>query len=140
VRGTAVQRPRGRLGTQPDAQRRADDLHAALATPFRCRWTFDVELIARFVVLKRGRAPAQQAAALIYELPLRHWTDVPGSKLSFLDAFRMGLELLGIAHTYFLRSSWQPPPRLAGGTPAASVPPPPAAPRSRAASPRVRRR
>jgi len=72
-----------------------DDLAAALATPFRCRWTFDVELIARFVLLKRRRAAALRAERVIYELPLRRWTDVPSSKLGALSVLRMGLELAG---------------------------------------------
>jgi hypothetical protein len=66
-----------------------------------------VELIARFVVLKRHKAPAQRADAVIYELPLQRWVDVPGSKLGLLSAVRMGFELLAIYHAYFVRR-WQP--------------------------------
>jgi len=109
---------------------RADDLAAAIGTPFRCRWTFDVELIARFVMLKQRRAAAQHAERVIYELPLRRWTDVPGSKLSALSVLRMGVELVDIWATYFWRGAWQP------------TPPPPqrAATRVRGASPRARSR
>ena len=108
-----------------------DDLAAVLATPFRCRWTFDVELIARFVLLKRRRAAALRAERVIYELPLRRWTDVPGSKLKTLSVLRMGVELLDIAVYYFWRGAWPPP----GAAQALRAPA-----RIRSASPRARAR
>lgn len=49
-------------------------LTAALATPFRSRWAFDVELLAR--LLDAGTAPARCC-----EVPLQHWRDVAGSHL-----------------------------------------------------------
>jgi len=108
-----------------------DDLATALGTPFRTRWTFDVELIARFVVLKRRRAAAERAERVIYELPLRRWTDVPGSKLGALSVLRMGVELMDVALTYFWRGAWPQP---------GAVPPPRAPSRVRATSPRARSR
>jgi dolichyl-phosphate beta-glucosyltransferase len=46
-------------------------LDAALEAPFLSRWAFDVELLGRLLA----------SGAKIVEMPLRHWTDVPGSKL-----------------------------------------------------------
>jgi len=44
--------------------------------PFRSRWIFDVELLARFIACSGDRAWER-----IYELPLESWVDVPGSKV-----------------------------------------------------------
>lgn len=51
--------------------RASEALAAALADPFLSRWAFDVELLGRLLA----------AGATVVEVPLRHWTDVPGSKL-----------------------------------------------------------
>jgi len=58
------------------------------AEPFRSRWVFDVELLARYI---RQLGSAQRAAQGIYEFPLDVWEDVGGSKIrpfDFLTAFR----------------------------------------------------
>ena len=68
------------------------------ATPFLTRWVFDVELLARY-----GRLVAEQEPPLerrVYELPLRRWTDVAGSKVRPWDFVRSGLELLRIWRAY----------------------------------------
>jgi dolichyl-phosphate beta-glucosyltransferase len=46
-------------------------LDAALVDPFLSRWAFDVELLGRLLA----------AGVRVVEVPLKHWTDVPGSKL-----------------------------------------------------------
>lgn len=56
--------------------------------PFRTRWLFDVELLAR---LGRERLGTQ-----VCELPVAEWRDVPGSKLGFLSAFRILRELVEV--------------------------------------------
>jgi dolichyl-phosphate beta-glucosyltransferase len=54
------------------------------AEPFRSRWVFDVELLARYI----GQlGSAQMAAQRIYEFPLDSWEDVGGSKVKPLDFF-----------------------------------------------------
>jgi len=62
------------------------------ATPFRSRWIFDVELIARFLRLPvdSGAVPRRDR---IYELVLPAWHDKPGSKLRWYDFARAIVEL-----------------------------------------------
>lgn len=62
------------------------------ATPFRSRWIFDVELIARYLQLPveaGGRARRDR----LYELVLPAWHDKPGSKLRWHDFVRAAVEL-----------------------------------------------
>jgi dolichyl-phosphate beta-glucosyltransferase len=68
--------------------RSTPQLRAVFAEPFLTNWTFDVEIIARFLRL----SPSGHAlASSIYELPLDEWRDVEGSKVrprDFLIALR----------------------------------------------------
>jgi glycosyltransferase involved in cell wall biosynthesis len=70
--------------------RTCDNTRAAFLTPFRTRWVFDVEIIARYVQACGGESDAEDR---IYELPLERWTDVPGSKLSASQMIRAGADL-----------------------------------------------
>jgi glycosyltransferase involved in cell wall biosynthesis len=70
--------------------------NAATATlfdaPFRSRWIFDVELIARYLRLPVGPGePARRDR--LYELALPAWHDQPGSKLAWYDFARAIVEL-----------------------------------------------
>ena len=74
-------------------------LEQILAEPFTSRWIFDVEMIARYMVLPGvGRAGAEQT---IYELPLDAWHDIAGSKLSAMDFLKAVGELVVIRRKYF---------------------------------------
>jgi glycosyltransferase involved in cell wall biosynthesis len=73
-------------------------LAACLEHPFRSRWVFDVELLARLQA-KTG-ADADEMSELVHELPLRRWRDVPGSKVTAAAAVRAALELLAIRRRY----------------------------------------
>jgi dolichyl-phosphate beta-glucosyltransferase len=70
-------------------------LDAALAEPFRTRWLFDVELLARLLHPPPGVTPI--AAARMVEVPLRTWHDVAGSKLSARSVRRISREALRLA-------------------------------------------
>ncbi len=67
-------------------------LRAAFAAPFRSRWAFDVELLARLEEASR-RAGAAPVAETVVELALEEWRDVRGSKLHPLGMVRAGLDL-----------------------------------------------
>lgn len=67
-------------------------LREALAEPFRSRWAFDVELLGRLVAGSHCVAPVEPGR--LVEHPLHRWHDVAGSKLSPLDAWKSGLELI----------------------------------------------
>ena len=72
---------------------------ALFAEPFRSRWIFDVELIARRLA---GTTAAERARVgeLIVEVPLRQWHDVKGSKVRPLDLVVAMWELVVIAYRY----------------------------------------
>jgi len=62
------------------------------AKPFRSRWIFDVELIARYLRLPvRPGEPARRDR--LYELVLPAWHDRPGSKLHWYDFPRALIDL-----------------------------------------------
>jgi hypothetical protein len=54
------------------------------AKPFRSRWIFDVELIARYLQLPVAPGEPSRRDRL-YELVLPAWHDKPGSKLHWYD-------------------------------------------------------
>jgi glycosyltransferase involved in cell wall biosynthesis len=73
----------------------SDAIAAVFATPFRSRWIFDVEVLARYLALptEAGDPPRR---ARIYELALPVWHHVPGSKLRWTDFIRAMFDLAGI--------------------------------------------
>ena len=73
-----------------------DLAHEIFADAFSTHWLFDVELLWRI-------GPARLRANT-YELPLQHWRDVPGSKLSGRDSIRIFGELIKLART--IPRSW----------------------------------
>lgn len=62
------------------------------AKPFRSRWIFDVELIARYLRLPvaPGEPPRRDR---LYELVLPAWHDKPGSKVRWYDFVRAMVDL-----------------------------------------------
>ncbi len=81
--------------------RATPELVEVLREPFRSRWIFDVELLARFMARHRGDPEAVRGA--IYEYPLPEWTDVAGSKVGPLDFFKALGELAQIRKQYLAR-------------------------------------
>jgi dolichyl-phosphate beta-glucosyltransferase len=65
------------------------------ATPFRSRWVFDVEILARYLTLRVEDAGPPRRSR-IYELTVPAWHDVPGSKLRTWDFVRAMFELVTI--------------------------------------------
>jgi dolichyl-phosphate beta-glucosyltransferase len=71
-----------------------------LDRPFLSKWIFDVEIIARFIQLRPRKA---EMSDVIYELPLRHWKDISGSKLKLRDFLKAVYELWNIRKAYLLK-------------------------------------
>lgn len=74
--------------------RSTPEMAALFEAPFRSRWIFDVELLARLMDGRRGGAPAPEQ--IIYEEPLTDWSDVGGSKLKAKDFVTAFFELARI--------------------------------------------
>jgi glycosyltransferase involved in cell wall biosynthesis len=70
---------------------------------FAARWIFDVEILARFLATRAG--PRAEAERAIYELPLRNWVDVEGSKLKAGDWPKAAIDLAMIRARYPPRRS-----------------------------------
>ena len=74
--------------------RRTPALGAALSTPLRSDWAFDVELLAR---LRRGDGCTPGLGIdRFLEVPLRTWHDIAGSKLTTVGAARALLDVIRI--------------------------------------------
>jgi dolichyl-phosphate beta-glucosyltransferase len=76
--------------------RATDELRRVFDRPFLSKWIFDVEIIARFVE-SWGR---DRAAKSIYELPVKVWHDVAGSKVKGRDFLRALRDLRRIRAAY----------------------------------------
>ena len=70
-------------------------LHRLFERRFSSRWIFDVEIIARLIELRRSCAN-DRSEGIIYEFPLREWTDVAGSKLVYSDFLHAAWDVLRI--------------------------------------------
>ncbi|MHC5022668.1 MAG: glycosyltransferase [Planctomycetota bacterium] len=79
--------------------RATEEIQELFAEPFRSRWIFDVEIIARLIAARRGTelGPVRE---VIYEHPLMTWYDVKGSKIRLRDFVVVGLDLLRIYLRY----------------------------------------
>ena len=73
--------------------RATPQVQQAFDAPFRSRWIFDVEILARYL----AATGAAEAGSRVYELPLTTWTAVPGSKLRVWHGVRAIWDLARIA-------------------------------------------
>jgi hypothetical protein len=74
-------------------------LNDVFAEPFRTRWIFDVEILARLI----AAAPSSGAESIrttVYEYPLEKWDDVRGSRLKASAFLKAALDLAGIHWRY----------------------------------------
>jgi len=78
-------------------------LRQVFRTPFRVKWTFDVEILARFLLIERVFGGPETRGRFV-EYPLERWDDVPGSKLKGRDFLRGAWEILKIG--YWFRGPW----------------------------------
>jgi dolichyl-phosphate beta-glucosyltransferase len=63
--------------------------------PFKTRWVFDVEILARIATAIRTDTEMPVEGA-IYEYPLENWHDVQGSRLKPMDFVTAAIDLAGI--------------------------------------------
>lgn len=75
-----------------------DHTRSIFAEPFRSKWVFDVEIIARYLVLY-GKDP-RRLERVIYEYPLETWVDVAGSKVKPADFLVAFWDVLRIGRAY----------------------------------------
>jgi glycosyltransferase involved in cell wall biosynthesis len=87
-------------------------VRALFEEPLLADWAFDVELLARMIAAREalGGPPVRD---LVYELPLRDWHDVAGTKLQAHDVPRALLDLWRI-HWHYLRAPGAARDRLHG--------------------------
>ncbi len=75
--------------------RNNSELRMVFAHPFLVNWIFDVEILARFKVIRKlNDSNLLQNTTLEY--PLDEWTDIGGSKVKFIDFFKAIMELTKI--------------------------------------------
>lgn len=74
-----------------------ETLKSIFAEPFKSKWIFDVELLARYMKCIKSSSIAERK---IYELPLTTWYDVKGSKVKPVDFVKAFIELIIIYITY----------------------------------------
>ncbi len=77
--------------------------------PFHTNWIFDVELLARFIHDRRAER-LSGIEEMLYEVPLRQWVDVSGSKVKARDFAKAAAELVRIYWTYMRRGASLPRP------------------------------
>jgi glycosyltransferase involved in cell wall biosynthesis len=81
--------------------RNCKELKILFGKPFRVNWTFDVEILARMLMIERYMGTTPMITSTI-EYPLEEWTDVPGSKIGPGDFLVGFMELCSLS--YFLHA------------------------------------
>jgi dolichyl-phosphate beta-glucosyltransferase len=78
---------------------KASLIKSNIQEPFISKWIFDVELLARFILVL-GYSNLDEK---IYEHPLQQWKDVGGSKITLKSLLRLPVELFKI-YLYYNKS------------------------------------
>ena len=68
------------------------------APPFMSKWVFDVEIVARYLRFYQG--DKQRLETIIFEYPLRKWSDIAGSRVQMADFFIAIRDVLRIRAKY----------------------------------------
>jgi dolichyl-phosphate beta-glucosyltransferase len=83
--------------------RKSERIRRVFEDPFRTSWVFDVEILARLRSMQQeGDLPLER---IIYEIPLRVWHDVRGSKIRPVDVLLVPRDLLRIYRIHLRRGS-----------------------------------
>lgn len=75
-----------------------DFIQTAFAIPFKSKWLFDVEILARLT----KAFGSETVKTEVLEVPLRVWKDIKGSKLHLADILKIPMELWRIKSFYKL--------------------------------------
>ncbi len=78
---------------------RSDVARDLFSEPFRTRWIFDAEIIARLIARLEAHSHLT-ARDVVYEYPLHAWIDVRGSKVGPSDYLRAAVDLIRIYNHY----------------------------------------
>lgn len=70
--------------------RNSQALRTVFSKPFKVKWTFDVEMFARFPLVLNTSSAAVSSQWV--EFPLLEWTDVQGSKVKGADFMKAAME------------------------------------------------
>jgi dolichyl-phosphate beta-glucosyltransferase len=70
-----------------------NDLRKVFSRPFSGKWTFDVEILARFILVERNKKETN-IGKIAVEFPIDEWTHISGSTVAPSDFF------LGIIHLF----------------------------------------
>lgn len=94
--------------------RATPETHSVFSEAFLARWIFDVEILARFIIVHRQQCPGgsqlpSPVNQRLYELPLDFWQDVKGSTLRSKDFRQAAFDLAQIYRHYFVQG-WKPRP------------------------------
>lgn len=79
----------------------SEELRIVFGKPFHVNWTFDVEILARFLMLERYGKNTPVITSSV-EYPLEEWIDVKGSKVRPSDFLIAAIELCRIC--FFLHA------------------------------------
>lgn len=71
--------------------RNSASLKQVFGKPFKVKWTFDVEMFARFPIVM-GASPSEISSGWV-EYPLDEWVDVKGSNIKGKDFIKGGIEV-----------------------------------------------
>ena len=98
--------------------RASPEIASLFQTPFRTRWIFDVEFLARLSASRRAR-DGPRIDETIYEFPLHEWHDVAGSKVKPFDLVKAFFGLVAIRWSYggMARPKGRPRPAPIPGRP-----------------------
>jgi glycosyltransferase involved in cell wall biosynthesis len=83
--------------------RKSERIRRVFEDPFLTSWVFDVEMLARLRSMQQEGDPPLER--IIYEIPLRVWHDVRGSKIRPVDLLLVPRDLLRIYRIHLRRGS-----------------------------------
>ena len=75
--------------------RNTPDLRLVIGSPFKVDWIFDVELLARMIIILKEKG-SEDFISGWFEYPVSRWADIRGSRVKMTDFLRAGVDCLKI--------------------------------------------